>query len=581
MENILDGSKNFKVNRRILAIFLFLASYIVFISFYSNKTVSAARAYIAGEGQWTKAQKRATIELIKYTLTRDEQAYEAFQDNLNVIEGDRMARETLSSNQPNLEIAAEGLIQGNNHPNDIDKMIWMFRRFKNFSYMKEAIDIWGQADLKIDELKSLAAQIKQSPEDGTQPQTAAFIKEISVIDEELTRLEKAFSEKMGQAARWVNNFVFWSTIISGSFFLIIAYTVTRAHIRKVNTIYRQLSVSEKKFRNVLRHSQDVIYQLDLETSRYAYMSPHIKDLLGFTDKEILEKGPEFILNRIHPDDKKNMVNDLELIEQGKIQSDFSEKTEYRIQKKNGEYIWISNIKELAQDENGKPYAIVGNVRDISEEKRKAFQLQQSLKEKRTLLEEIHHRVKNNLAIVSSLIELQKPDLDDKTEVMLTEIQSRIQSIAMIHEKLYKSDTLSNINVQEYVNDLIDSVSRAYKSKYKKIEITRDIDPITLNINEGISLGLLINELLNNAYKHAFSDADEGEIKTILKNNGDHAKLVIADNGKGLPEDFSLEGGQSLGITLIDTLSQTLQSQIEFKSGKWTEFSLTFPLEESV
>jgi len=583
MKEVLNNSGRSKIHFSIVAVFVVLASYIVVISYFSNKTVSSARAYIAGEAQWTKAQKRATNELIKYMLTEDEQNYQAFRENLTVYKGDRMARETLSSQNPDIAVARKGFLQGNNHPEDISNMIWLFRWFKDFSYMKRAIDIWAEADRKIVVLEELASQIHQTvqSDDMTREKLKDFVNRVSVLDNELTALETAFSDTMGAAARWVNAFVFWSTVIMGFILLVVGYSVTRTHFERIRKVYEELSESEQKFRNVLKNSQDIIYQLDLATSRYVYMSPHIEEMLGFSAEEILEAGPEFILGRIHPEDQKGMVNDLELIEQEKIKTDFSTKSEYRIKRKDGEYIWISNIKALIENEEGEPEAIVGNVRDISEEKKKEFELEQSLREKRTLLEEIHHRVKNNLAIVSSLIELQKPDTDENEDVreMLSDIQSRIKSIAMIHEKLYKSETLSDINVKEYLNDLIDSVARAYGSKHKKIEIVKEIDPINLNINEGITLGLLINELLNNAYKHAFSEAGGGTLKVLLKKDNSHMKLTIADNGKGLPEDFSFEGGQSLGMTLISTLSGNLGSEMKVSGGEWTEFTMEIPTGE--
>ncbi|MDZ7689629.1 MAG: histidine kinase dimerization/phosphoacceptor domain -containing protein [Balneolaceae bacterium] len=244
----------------------------------------------------------------------------------------------------------------------------------------------------------------------------------------------------------------------------------------------------------------------------------------------------------------------------------------------GNFIWVNNQRSLVKDSNGNPTAIVGTVRDISDRKKHEVEIQKSLEEKQTLLAEIHHRVKNNLAVISGLLELQKNEADDEVRHTLQDTQARIHSIALIHEKLYQTETLSDIDIQEYIGDFANMVANSYEADLRDISITQEVQSFSLDITKALPIGLILNELLNNAYKHGFSDVKNGDLRiTLVKENGT-GTLRVADNGQGLPDDFNLDNQQSLGMTLIQTLTKQLEGELEIKSGdKWTTFQVKFPL----
>lgn len=203
-------------------------------------------------------------------------------------------------------------------------------------------------------------------------------------------------------------------------------------------------------------------------------------------------------------------------------------------------------------------------------------LTEALKEKEVLIKEIHHRVKNNLAVISGLLELQMGQSQDKfVNRILSESQRRVQSISMIHEKLYQNERLAEINFEKYVRELIDIVAYSFNYSDKEIEVNVSIDDFKIGVDQGIPCGLILNELVSNAYEHAFRDQDEGTIEIrVAQYEGNKIKLVLNDNGCGLPEDFDID--DTLGLTLVDTLCEQLQGEYSLENtDQGTRFTLDF------
>ncbi len=219
------------------------------------------------------------------------------------------------------------------------------------------------------------------------------------------------------------------------------------------------------------------------------------------------------------------------------------------------------------------------VRDISELKKVENELRDSLREKDVMMAEIHHRVKNNLAVISGLLQLQTVKSTDKeVNKALMDSQLRIQSIALIHEKLYGNDSLASISYEQYLKDLLDSIQKTYVNDVQEIEVVTDVKNIALNVNQAIPCSLLINEVIVNAYKHAFNGQDRGVIKISMYEEDKWIQIIIEDNGKGFSQDGNLNTS-SLGSTLIQTLTNQLggiSSQKNNENKPGTIFKLNFP-----
>lgn len=231
---------------------------------------------------------------------------------------------------------------------------------------------------------------------------------------------------------------------------------------------------------------------------------------------------------------------------------------------------------------GRTIAIYGIYVDITDRKKAERQIRQSLEEKEVLLSEIHHRVKNNLAVITGLLELQSYRTENEiASKALKDSQMRIISMALIHEMLYQNETLSNIDFDHYVKELIEVIMKTHALKAEDINVQFDTDPIQFAITQAIPCGLLMNEIVTNVFKHAFPDSYKGKpkISISLKNIGDkRVELLVKDNGVGLPADFDTLGKKSLGITLIKTLSKQIEAEVDIDSQKGTRFRFRFDIE---
>lgn len=204
-------------------------------------------------------------------------------------------------------------------------------------------------------------------------------------------------------------------------------------------------------------------------------------------------------------------------------------------------------------------------------------ISKSLQERETLLKEIHHRVKNNLQTVSSLLSLQSRYLHDPEALSaLEDGQSRLASIALLHQRLYQNDDLSEVHFQEYVEQLAETVESTFEMPDKNIELELDVADCAFDIDVAVPLGLIINELLTNAYKYAFKGREKGRIKLSIQQKSDEEfTLNVVDNGLGLPADFSMKKSGSMGMTLVSLLSRQLHGSIEAKSEAGTQFTVSF------
>jgi two-component sensor histidine kinase len=225
--------------------------------------------------------------------------------------------------------------------------------------------------------------------------------------------------------------------------------------------------------------------------------------------------------------------------------------------------------------DGKVEAVFGIYRDITMRKQAEEKIKNSLKEKEVMLYEIHHRVKNNMQIILSLLRLQSRGIEDeRTKEMFQESQNRIRSMALIHEKLYQSGDLSRIDIADYVRGLSTHLVSVYSAEGMKVGLSVDIKDVYLDINRAIPLGLIVNELVTNAMKHGFEKGAEGHIRITARRavKKEEAKkgamrkfeLVVDDTGKGLPEDFDITKTESFGMQLVSDLVQQLDGAIEFK-----------------
>lgn len=330
---------------------------------------------------------------------------------------------------------------------------------------------------------------------------------------------------------------------------------------------RRLRESEEKYRSLFNLSPEYILLLDpgdgkildVNSTLARTIEIHPGDLRG---RSIYE------LDFLSDDVKKEFRSKLEII----IRDGFVEPYEMVMTDPSGREYNVRVYNRLIHAEGMDCLLIV--LSDISDLKRTQSMLERSLAEKELLLKEIHHRVKNNLMIISSLLSLQSSQVnDEETMDLFRESENRARSMALIHERLYRSEDLKNIDLAEYLGRLASEIFRSYSAD-SRIRMNLEIDELRVDVETAVPLGLIVNELLTNAVKHAFPDG-EGTVTVSLRRRNSRVILEVSDDGKGFPEDIDWESSPSLGLQLVRSLTEQIDGEVEMISDGGTTFRITF------
>ncbi len=341
----------------------------------------------------------------------------------------------------------------------------------------------------------------------------------------------------------------------------------------------QAEVDKKRLQKVKLEERRIFMAGPIMIIKWAYsadepvmsVSENVEKILGYTVEEFM--GPDMVPAKIiHPDDLETVrETSRAAVESGQIAF---ETAPYRLRKKDGNYIWVSDYSTINRDTDGKPKYFSGIVWDIS----KVIEAELELK---ILLREVHHRVKNNMQVIISLLNLQADHVKDESlSEIFGETQNRIRTMALIHDKLFRSKRMSEVDFGSYINSLIIELNNFYGIDPSRINIHQDISDIKLDIDNAIPCGLIVNEIVTNSMKYAFPNNREGDIwisASTIDNN--KAKIEIRDNGVGLIKDLVLEEIQSMGLRIVRILTEQLGGNIEVNNKNGLSFSLTFDLSD--
>ena len=334
------------------------------------------------------------------------------------------------------------------------------------------------------------------------------------------------------------------------------------------------------YRSIINPLQNLTYSVKRVGEGYLDQRVEVgkEDEFSYVAKEFNEAGVQMLELK-----KSELVGEpistfFNLIEPKESSTEIR-KEEYQLQTlRNNKVPVLFSESALIEDGERKGSVIV--VRDITELKNAENEIKKSLEEKNVMLAEIHHRVKNNLAVISGLIQLQiLQTQSEEVNKVLTESQLRVKSIALVHEKLYASDSLAYIDYGKYIEELIQNIGHTFVAQNKKVDIITDVKNVSLNVNQAIPCSLLINEVLVNAYKHAFTETDKGKISIKITEVDGEIDVEITDDGKGLKSGREERSKiTSLGFTLMKTLTGQLKGTYLFENRKGnpgTVFKLSF------
>ena len=347
---------------------------------------------------------------------------------------------------------------------------------------------------------------------------------------------------------------------------------TVAHLRDITEsriMEENLCNSEKLYKDLVEKADIAILKDDIE-GRILYINKTFTEIFGYTQKDIQDLR---ITSIVHPDDMERIRNFHQRRMEGKRTL---KRYEFKGLRKDGSSVYCE-VNAVALKENGKAFGSRSYIWDITKRKKDEDRIKSSLHEKEVLLREIHHRVKNNLQIISSLLNLQSGHIKDKELLgIFQESRRRVSSMALVHEKLYRSESLSRIDFNQYLKSLIRSLFQMYGVNPGIVHLEIDVKDIFFDINTAIPCGLLVSELVSNALKHAFPHGRKGELRIEMAPYGrDKIKLIVKDTGVGLQNDLDFKHSESFGLQLVDMLTQQLQGKMEVKNEGGTTFILVF------
>ena len=348
-------------------------------------------------------------------------------------------------------------------------------------------------------------------------------------------------------------------------------TALERRSRDLEATLGALRGSEELFRTTFELAGAGIVQVSL-SGRFTRANKRFCEIVGYTEGEMLELRFQDIT---HPDDLDEDLANVSRIIGGEINTYSLEK---RYVCKDKSLVWVSLTVSLVRDESGDPSYFIAVAEDTTKRKNTELAVQSSLAEKEVLLREIHHRVKNNMQVISSLLNLQAKNIEDaRLRKMFQESQNRVRAMALIHEILYQSGHLGRIDLGEYVTKLATSLVRMYGTGPDRINIRIGAKDVTLGIDDTVPCGLVINELLSNSLKYAFRDGRTGEIGIEARLvTSDRIMLVVYDDGVGLPPDLDIRNTETMGMQLVLGLVESqLGGRVDLDRELGTRFTITF------
>jgi PAS domain S-box-containing protein len=325
---------------------------------------------------------------------------------------------------------------------------------------------------------------------------------------------------------------------------------------------------------ILEAADDAIISVD-HGQRVILFNKGAEKIFGWSAREVMGQSLDLLL----PKDKARVHRQhiREFGESGTEARKMAERGEIAGRRKNGENFPAEASISQVDGGGSKIFTVI--LRDITNRKAAEEKINASLREKEVLLKEIHHRVKNNLQVVSSLLNLQSRGIgDEETRRFFKESQHRVHSMALIHEQLYESEDLSRIDFPSYVGQLVAYLFRSYGVSLSRISLKTRIEELHFEVDVAVPCGLIINELVTNSLKYAFPEGRQGEIRVEFKKGpGDRIIMTVGDDGVGFPAGVSLLTTRTLGLRLVRSLAQQLGGHAELKSRSGTQVKIQFSL----
>jgi PAS domain S-box-containing protein len=327
--------------------------------------------------------------------------------------------------------------------------------------------------------------------------------------------------------------------------------------------------TEARYRRIVNTAEEGIWMIDTG-ARTSFVNPKMAQLLGYTEEEMFGRD----LIDFVDESARDVAYEIVL----RRRPDISERHDFKFVRKDNSSLWGMVATNPIFDASGAYTGALTMITDITERKHAEGLLLESLAEKEALLREVHHRVKNNLQVINSLLRLEVGRLTNSdARSTLVAMQGRVQSMALLHETLYRAGTFAAVDLAVYLKQLVTQLNRALSINPGAIQIVFNLAPASIGMDQAVPCGLLVNELVSNALKHGFPGGRSGEIRIDLQvvDAGTKLRLVVSDTGIGLAADFELNRSRSLGLQLVSDLALQLGGELEIGPPPAAVFIVTF------
>jgi two-component system cell cycle sensor histidine kinase/response regulator CckA len=575
----------------LLWLFVLLVIGLLGLSYFTIENLSAVRAYVGGEGLWSKGEKQAAHDLSRYALSHSEQDYERFRQALLVPLGDRQGRLELEKPNPDLNIVRRGFLQGRLHPDDIDSQIRLFRNFRRSKHMAEAIKIWAQGDVLITQLESLGTQLHSliSSKHPDPHRIAQLAQDVDVIDSELTPLEDRFSSELGAAAREAK-----------SIFLLVTFAATGASLIAgfLFTFFlsRHLRQDEERYRHLINTANDAILVLDAQTGRVLEANEQSGKLLGLSLREIIGRPAAQFVRGGDQEEYATLLR-------GAAAGTAISGKQLRLVRPDGATVTVEVNASVTEVEGRK--IIQGIFRDISERQRLEQEVRQAQKMEviGRLAGGIAHDFNNLLmVIITQVSRLSGTSSREQISRRAETIRSAAERAASLTKQLLAFGRKQVLDVEVVdLNDLLSEVNdmlTTLLSDRVKLVVVPDTEPLPVRVDAG-----KIEQVMMNLAVNAIDAMPSGGILTIkvarARKSPDaprlcrrpYALLEISDTGCGMNEDTKAHlfepffttkpsgKGTGLGLSTVHGIVNQSDGLIEVESeaGKGATFRVYLPI----
>mgnify|MGYP005840161307 CR=1 FL=1 len=541
--------------RNIFIFFITSTALIITLSWTVLNLFSATQTFISYHSLWTQSQQRAVIHLISYMNTGDEDQFNHFRESVGIMDNIQKALYEMSMDRPNREMVLKNLDYDIVNQYEVSTMIYFMHIMRYFSSHKDIFDKWQNYHQQVELFEQLGDYVKNELKN---PDSQVSISQMLNLAEGLniitTEEQISLLREFRSVSSLIRN-VFIAAVVFISIFLVSVGLMLSKNWLKG---FRELQKANRETERL---------------SKFPSMNPNpIVEITG--DKQLnycndaaLRYFPHLNIEKLeHP----FLACNHDLFDPATFGKSNCKTRELEID----ETIYEQKIYYLPSLNK---FHIYGQ--DISQRVKSQNKLQRALEEKEVLLAEIHHRVKNNLALIAGLLELESDNANQpETKKVMQSSVSRVLSMASVHEQLYANQSFTNIYFKSYLKELSEKLYNTLNSSSYPCIIKVKGEQVTLNVNQAIPSGILVSELVNNSFKHAFKDFDkthDREIIISLNNKNGWVFVTVADNGSGFPENFEPDQSNSLGYTLIQSLVQQLEGEIEFLNDQGTAVTFSF------